>query len=51
MLLNFQGFATSGGNTTVVENGISCGECFVCVQASQIKICAHSAKEIFCGVW
>jgi len=31
MLLKFQGFATSGANTTVVENGISCGECCVCV--------------------
>jgi hypothetical protein len=51
MLLKFQGFATSGADTTVVENGISCGECCLCVQASQIKIYAHSAKEISCGVW
>jgi len=50
MLLKFQGFATSGADTTVVENGISCGECCVCVQASEIKICTHSVKEISRGV-
>ena len=44
MLLNFQGFATGGANATVVENGVSRVECCVCVQASQIEICAHSAK-------
>jgi len=50
MLLKFQGFATGDANITVVENGISCGECCVCVQTSEIKIYAHSAKEISCRV-
>lgn len=46
MLLKFEGFATSGANTTVVENGISCGECCVFEDLRLFFLCCHIVASV-----